>query len=293
LSLLLGGWIESCSSRFFVPFVFLGILVSVIGTSLVISHTLVWSFLVIGSLSVCGWLKPKVSTDALVTYFVISVLGRLLFLVCCSGSFVSFFTLQLALTLKLGMAPFQFWVYKVLSSLRVPDLCFFLGPSKVGLLWLLVSIHSPSLVLVSASLFLGLSLLILSSSLSLVLFASGATQLLILVLLGPSSFPIYYSIYLTALLGITWFSFRLISPFFAFLGLGALPPLAMFWAKVYALLTLPLIWSCLVLVVSVLTLWPYLRCFVGLTASSASSLSHCAFLVLLPCSLVVSTTGLN
>lgn len=184
--------------------------------------------MVIGSLSVCGWLKPKVCSDALVTYFVISVLGSLLFLVCCSGSFVSFFTLQLALTLKLGMAPFHFWVYKVISSLRVADLCFFLGPSKVGLLWLLVSIHSPSLLLVSASLFLGLSLLLLSSSLSMVLFASGATQLFILVLLGPSSFPLYYSIYLTALLGITWFSFNLISPFFAFLGLGALPPLTMF-----------------------------------------------------------------
>ena len=182
---------------------FLGILVSVIGTSLVVSHTLVWSFLVIGSLSVCGWLKPKICSDALVTYFVISVLGSLLFLVCCSGSFVSLFILQIALSLKLGIAPFHFWVYKVLSSLRVSDLCFFLGPSKVGLLWLLVSMHSPSLLLVSASFWLGLSLLILSSSLSLVLFASGATQLLILVLLGPSAFPIYYSIYLTALLGIT------------------------------------------------------------------------------------------
>lgn len=184
--------------------------------------------MVIGSLSVCGWLKPKVSCDALVTYFLVSVLGRLLFLVSCSGSFVSLFILQLALTLKLGMAPFQFWVYKVLSSLRVADLCFFLGPSKAGFLWLLVSLQSPSLLLAFASFLLGLILLILSSSLSLVLFASGASQLLILVLLGPTAFPLYYSIYLTALLGITWFSFSLISPFFAFLGLGALPPLTMF-----------------------------------------------------------------
>jgi len=248
--------------------------------------------LVIGSLSVCGWLKSKVCTDALVTYFVISVLGSLLFLVCCNGSFSSFFTLQLALTLKLGMAPFQFWVYKVLSSLRVADLCFFLGPSKLGLLWLLVSIHSPSLLLLSASFLLGLRLLILSSSLSLVLFASGATQLLILVLLGPSAFPLYYFIYLTSLLGITWFRCHLISPFLAFLGLGALPPLTMFWAKVYALLTLPLFWSCLVLVFSVLTFWPYIRCAVGLSASASSSPSHVAFLVLLPCSMVVTTTNM-
>merc|ERR1739838_906664 len=127
------------------------------------------SFLVIGSLSVCGWLKPKGCSDALVTYFVISVLGSLLFLVCCSGSFVSFFTLQLALTLKLGMAPFHFWFYKVISSLRVADLCFFLGPSKVGLLWLLVSIHSPSLLLVSGSLFIGTFMVLIYSYLSMVL----------------------------------------------------------------------------------------------------------------------------
>lgn len=181
----------------------LGILISVLGTTLVISHLFVWAFLVIGSLSVCGWLKPKVTSDALVTYFVVSVLGSLLFLVRCSTSSLSSILLQLSVLIKLGMAPFQFWVYKVLRPLRILDLCFFLGPNKVGLLWLLVSICSPSLLLASASIILGLRLLILSSSLCLVLFASGATQLLILMLLGSSSFILYYSIYLLALLSIT------------------------------------------------------------------------------------------
>jgi len=172
---------------------------------------------------------------------VVSVLGSLLFLVSCFESFFSGILLQLSLLLKLGMAPFQFWVYKVLQSISIAELCFFLGPNKVGLLWLLVSLPFPSLLLASASLFLGLSLLILSSSLNLVLFASGATQLLILVLLGPASFCLYYFVYLLALLGITCIRLQVVSPTFAFLGLGALPPLTMFWAKVYALLSLSLV----------------------------------------------------
>jgi len=135
---------------------------------------------------------------------------------------------QLALLLKIGLAPFQFWVYAVLRGLDISRLCFFLGPLKVGLLWLVVSVDHPSLYLASASLFLGVALLWLSSQTHLVLYASGSCQLLILVLLGPSAFLLYYSIYLTSLLGLHWYSSGYISSFFAFLGLGALPPLTIF-----------------------------------------------------------------
>ena len=90
--------------------------------------------MVLGSLSVCGWLKPKVSSDALVLYFVVSVVGSLLFLVSSSGGFFTSILLQLSLLLKIGIAPFQFWVFKILAALPVPSLCFFLGPLKVGLL---------------------------------------------------------------------------------------------------------------------------------------------------------------
>jgi len=97
--------VEHCLSCFLV---LLGILVSVAGTSIVSSHFIVWSFLVVGSLSVCGWLKPKVSSDALVLYFVISALGSLIFLVSCGSFVLSSLLLQLSLLLKLGLAPFQF-----------------------------------------------------------------------------------------------------------------------------------------------------------------------------------------
>jgi len=266
--------------------VLLGILISVIGTTLTISHLLIWSFMVIGSLSVCGWLKPKVGADALVLYFVISVLGSLVFLVSCSGVLFSSILLQLSLLLKIGLAPFQFWVFKVLSKLDMTSLCFFLGPLKMGLLWLVVNVSHPSLLLNAASLVIGLILLWLSSRYHLVLYASGSCQLLILVLIGPTAFALYYFIYLLALLSIVWYSIGYISPFFAFLGLGALPPLTIFWAKVYALLALPSLYAVLVIIVSLLRLWPYIRCSVGLSSSSSSSLLHRILLILFPIFLV-------
>jgi len=266
--------------------VLLGILISVFGTSLTTSHLLIWRFLVIGSLSVCGWLKAKINSDTLVLYFVVSVIGSLLFLISCGTVFFSSLLIQLALLLKLGLAPFQFWVLKVLSCLDIPSLCFFLGPLKVGLLWLVVNSIHPSIILASASMVLGIIILWLSSHSYLVLYASGSCQLLILVLLGPSAFALYYSIYLLALLGINWFCSGYISSFFAFLGLGALPPLTIFWAKVFALLCLPFIYAGLVILVSLLSLWPYIRCSIGLSRPSHTSFLHSLLVISCPIFLV-------
>ena len=208
--------------------VLLGILLSVVGTSVTSSHLLTWSFLVIGSLSTCGWLKSKLASDALVLYFVISVMGSLLFLLRCRDGFLSSLLLQFSLFLKMGYAPFQFWIHKVLRQLDVPSLLFFLGPLKVGLLWLVVNVVHPSLLLASFPLVVGIILLMLTSQTHLVLYASGSCQLLILVLLGPLAFFLYYTIYLLALLGVTWYCSGYVSSFVAFLGLGALPPLTIF-----------------------------------------------------------------
>ena len=260
----------------------LGILTSVLGTCFSTSQLLVWSFLVIGSLSVCGWLKAFLSSDALVLYFVVSVLGGLLFLISSIESILSSLVLQLALLLKLGIAPFQFWVFKVLSQLELGQLCFFLGPSKVGFLWLLVNISFPSYILASLSLFLGLSLLWLSYKLQLVLYASGACQLLILLLLGPSSFAPYYFIYTTALFGVFCIQLSVVSGLVAFLCLGALPPLTMFWAKVIAIFLLPFFSSVLVLLISLLCLYPYIRTAIFLSSPTQTSFLPLASLILLP-----------
>jgi len=280
---------SSVSVSFSCYAVLLGILVAVIGTSLVSTQLMIWSFLVLGSLSVIGWLKTKIPSDALVLYFVVSALGSLLFLLSCCDFVLSNILLQLALLLKLGLAPFQFWVFKVLFPLNITSLCFFLGPLKVGLLWLLVNITHPSLILASASLCLGIILLWLSSQIQIVLYASGSCQALILVVLGPSVFPLYYSVYLTALLGVSWFRSKIISSFFAFLSLGALPPLTMFWAKVIALLALPTLYAGLVIITSLLSLWPYIRCSVVLNSQSRTSILHSSILILYPCYIVLST----
>ena len=193
-------------------------------------------------------------------------------MVSCSDSLSASLVLQLSLLLKLGFAPFQFWVYKVLSPLSLLQLCFFLGPTKVGLLWLLVSISHSSLVLSSASLFVGVILLWLSGKTHLVLYASGSSHLLVLVLLGPSSFLIYYGIYLFSLLIFSLLEFSLISPIVAFAGLAGLPPLSMFWAKFHAIICSPLSVSALVLVVSLILLWPYMRCAMSLSSSCHTSI---------------------
>jgi len=104
------------------------------GTSFCCSTLPIWSFIVLGTLSICGWLKTKVGTDALALYFVVSVVRSLLFLMSSGAHILSASILQLALLLKLGLAPFHFWVYKVIISLSTSSACVFLGPLKLGIL---------------------------------------------------------------------------------------------------------------------------------------------------------------
>lgn len=85
------------------------------------------------------------------------------------------------------------------------------------------------------------------------MYASGSLQFMVLVQLGPSSWLAYYCVYLLALCGISSVNQGLLSPFFAFISLGGLPPLAMFRAKAFAIAVLPTLYACLVLILSVVT----------------------------------------
>jgi len=263
-----------------------GVFFSILGIIAIPFSLFTWTFLVLGSVSTCGWLRPKICSSALVQYFIVSVLGRLIFLVGTFDSPLSTTAQQLSLLLKLGYAPFQFWIYNVLSSLDVGSLCLFLGPFKFGILFLISSVSSPSLVLCVASFVVGLFLLWSSSSLFLVLYASGACNFLVLMLLGPQFIMFYYFIYCLALLGIKSARSSLVSFFFAFLCLGGLPPLTMFSAKFIALILLPNLYKILVLLVSVSSLYPYLRLAITSYNHSSSSLTFCCLLVFLPVALV-------
>jgi len=208
--------------------VFIGILLSIFGTFLSLSSLITWVFMVLGSLSLCGWLKTKLPSRSLVLYFVVSVLGSLSFLVSCCGLPCSGILLQLSILLKLGIAPFQFWILPVLSHLDLLSLCFFMGPTKVGLLFLLVrSPHgTPCLFLLST--FLGLSLLFVSRQVYLIVYASGSVQLIILFFLGANIMIVYWCIYMLALLGVALVPGSHFSPLMAFLGLASLPPFTLF-----------------------------------------------------------------
>jgi len=190
--------------------------------------------------------------------------------------------LLLSLLLKLGLFPFQFWVYSVLKGLQLTDLCFFVGPIKAGLLWLLVCSSATAYFFVSASVLLGILLLWSSCSVQLLLFGSSLCQPLIYVCLGSIIFPLYFSFYLFSLLGVSLSDSPHLSPFIAYLRLGSLPPFSIFWAKVLAISSLPSAFALLVLVISVLTLWPYVRFAFTLPSPTPSSPSLLLLLVLAP-----------
>jgi len=139
--------------------VILGIFISIIGLMLAMTPLVIWFFLVLGTLSTCGFLKPKIPSSCLVLYFVVSVLGSLLFLVSPGALSFSGLLLQLSMLLKIGFAPFQFWVSSVLRALDLASLFLFMGPIKFGFLFLFLDSCSESCYLALPSLLLGLPFL--------------------------------------------------------------------------------------------------------------------------------------
>jgi len=173
-----------------------------------------------------------------------------------------------------------------LRSLSLPSLCFFLGPAKAGLLFLFVNFSSPSFILITFSTLVGMIVFYTASSLSLILYASGSLQLVIFTMLGPSLWLLYYYIYLHSIFGLLLIHFSLVSTFFAFLSLFGLPPLSIFWAKAVAIFFLPVFSSFILLGLSVLSLFPYLCCWLGFPVRATTSLIIGSLHAFVPCILV-------
>jgi len=238
------------------------------------------AFIVLGTLCLTSYTSTLLPSSSLVLFFAVSELGSLLFLL---GSFLdgpSCLVLSLSLMLKLGFAPFQFWVYPVLSHLSVPSLFFIIGPTKLGLLYLFVSVCGSYSFLCFLCLLVGLNILFLTTSLNFLLYASGSVQLLFLVCLGPLAFFPYYFSYLTAVFCLVACYYSLLSPLSSILSLSGLPPLVFFWGKVYALSVLPIYSGCLFLVASCLSLFPYLSWALLRSSFSTSSPMLLSFLTL-------------
>lgn len=215
---------------------------------------------------------------SLAIYFIFSVTGSLLFLYGCSGSSYGTQILLLSLLLKIGLAPFQFWVFSVLPFLAPLQLCFFLGPAKAGLLYLTLSLNCVPYLFFLATTLVGLVTLFIASSLFLVLYSSGSVQLIILVLLGSPSFFVFWLTYLVALFCVALVSFELCSPLFAFSCLAGLPPLPFFWGKLFGLGFLAPTSAFLLLLLSGLSFFPYFRFALGCGSASSTSLPLLALL---------------
>lgn len=209
------------------------------------------------TLSSIGYFKPYLPSQTLVLLFICSVVGGLLFLV---GSLhTTSFSLipNLGLLLKLGLAPFHFWMLKV--AVFVTDFSSFtlLGLLKVGPLYLLVETPSFTLAWGLISFVVGLPVLFSCTSLNLVLLGSGLLQFWVLSALQAFTFYFYLSAYLISLLLCCCAQYLQVSYLLAFLSLAGLPPFPLFFAKVTLLVSGPfLVWSILLLV-SALRLYPY------------------------------------
>jgi len=225
----------------------------------------------LGTLCLSSYTSSLLPSSSLILFFAVSELGSLLFLLGSILDGQSCLVIALSLLLKLGFAPFHFWVFPVLSHLSVPSLFFLIGPSKLGLLHLFVSVCGSYFFLCFPCLLLGLNIMFLSSSLNFLLYASGSVQLLFLVCLGPQAFFPYYFSYLTAVFCLVACYYSLLSPLSSILSLTGLPPLAFFWGKVFALSVLPFLSGCLLLVASCLSLFPYLSWSLLRTSRTSTS----------------------
>merc|ERR1712002_973463 len=154
---------------------------------------------------------------------------------CCSGSLFLFsaflgFLLcySLGFLLSLGLPPFQYWSLSIVRYLDISRLFIFLGVIKFGYLFLYISSSCSFFYFSAISLVVGTSIFYASSSVSFLLFASSAMNLLVYSLMGIYLFLFYYTVYLICFFSLVLISYSLVSPLIAFASLAGLPPLGTF-----------------------------------------------------------------
>jgi len=174
-----------------------------------------------------------------VSYYIPSVIGGLLWLV---GSFCYPFLPYLiffGLSLKLGLFPFTGWAVTVCLGLNPLQLFLFLGPLKVGLLYLIVFSTPVCVPLSFLSFVFGLVMLSNSNTFALILLSSSLVTFFYLILISPFAFIFYLCAYLVTLFLLCGLPFLECSILTALLGLAGLPPFALFWGKLLVLVSLP------------------------------------------------------
>lgn len=193
-----------------------------------------------------------------VSYYIPSVIGGLLWLV---GSFCYPslpYLIFFGLSLKLGLFPFTGWAVRVSLGLNHLQLFFFLGPLKVGLLYLIVFSTPVSVPLSFLSFGFGLVMLFISNSFVLILLSSSLITFFYFRLISPFAFIFYLSAYLVTLFLLCGLPGLECSILIALLGLAGLPPFSLFWGKLLVLVSLPPALSVWFLILSGLCLPAYL-----------------------------------
>lgn len=236
-----------------------GLLLSQFGLCVLSSSLLLWLFMVLATLCSVGWLRSLLPSSTLALYFVVSVMSSLLFLMSFVDVAFSSLFLCLSLFLIMGLAPFQFWVLSLLSHLSSLPLITFLGPTKIGYLFLTISHSRSSLSLGTISLFFGLLYLYLANSLALVLYSSSAMLILPLMFIGRNMFWYFQLTYLLSLSTFYFYFSSAATSIFCFFCLLGLPPLGIFFAKLTALSVLPAFYSLVLICISAIIVFPYLR----------------------------------
>merc|ERR1739838_110067 len=83
-------------------------------------------------------LRSRTDVKIAVAYFIPALTGGLLWLVGISSPLFSSTLTLLGLLMKLGLFPFHGWALTVCLGLSTFDLFLFLGPLKLGLLYLAI-----------------------------------------------------------------------------------------------------------------------------------------------------------
>ena len=129
-------------------------------------------------------MKPKIEPSILVTYFIVSVLGSLLFLASTVAPAYLSLLFGLSLFLLIGMPPFHFWLLALLPSLDLPSTILFLGPMKSGYILLLLSSQESFFPLGLLAFFFGIVVVWSARCFGLIIFGSQCCHILFLLLLS-------------------------------------------------------------------------------------------------------------
>lgn len=236
-----------------------GLLLSQFGLCVLSSSLALWLFMVLATLCSVGWLRSFLPSSTLALYFVVSVMSSLLFLMSFVDVAFSPLFLCLSLFLIMGLAPFQFWVLSLLSHLSSFPLITFLGPTKLGYLFLVICHSRSSLILGTFSLIFGLLYLYFANSLALILYSSSSALILPLMCIGSDMFWYFQLTYLLALSTFYFYFFSAATSIFCFFCLLGLPPLGIFFAKLAALSVLPPFHALVLICISAFIVNPYMR----------------------------------